>query len=169
MTGTSRRSYRWALVPVVAAGLLVSGCGGGGSKSSSSPSAAPSATASAAATLSAAAVQQITQNWQTFFSKDTPVAQKVALLQNGQAMQPAITAFANDPRMKQAAAKVTSVTGSDGTATVHYQVSLNGQVMLPDAVGQAVNENGTWKVGDQTLCGLLALAATGGQKIPGCS
>jgi hypothetical protein len=149
-------------------GTLVTGCGSSGkSNASSSPKASPPA--SVAASLAATDVQAITKNWEAFFSKDTPVAQKVALLQNGQAMAPAVAAFAKDPRMGQTTAKVTSVLGSGTNATVHYQILVSGQTMLPDAVGQAVNEGGTWKVGDQTLCGLLALAAPGGTKIPGCS
>lgn len=165
-----RRTVASAATVTILLGAGLAGCGGGSSGSASSASSSPKASPTSSATsASSADVQAITQNWQTFFSKDTPVDQKVALLQNGQAMKAAIAAFSHDPRMAQTTAKVTSVQPSGDTATVHYQILVNSQVMLPDAVGQAVRENGTWKVGDQTLCGLLALAAPSGTKIPGCA
>lgn len=162
-----RISYGWILTPILVIGLATA-CGGSSGKSSSSshtPSASSSAAASSAS--SSAATTAITQNWEAFFSKSTSVPQKIALLQNGQSMQATVNAFARDPRMSQTTAKVTSVQPSGSTATVHYQVLVGNQVMLPDATGTAVLENGTWKVSDQTLCGLLTLAAPG-QKVPGC-
>lgn len=164
----AHRAYGPASAVVLAAGLLVSGCGGGGNKAASpSPTPTPSPSSPAAA-APPAVVPAVTRTWETFFSKKTPVARKMALLQNGQNMREAVNAFAHDPRMSQTTAKVTSVQPSGTYATVHYKILLNGKPALPDAVGQAVLENGAWKVSDGTLCGLLGLAVAPGKKIPGC-
>ncbi|MFD0530864.1 hypothetical protein ACFQ1I_36185 [Kitasatospora arboriphila] len=56
---------------------------------------------------------------------------------------------------------------SDSAATVTYTLTLQGQTVEPAASGQAVLDNGTWKVSTSTLCGLVAQA--GGSAIPGCS
>lgn len=70
--------------------------------------------------------------------------------------------------MKQVTAKVTSVLiNSPTSATVNYQVLLNGTVALPNAVGTAVLEDGVWKVSLTTLCGLVSLMG-GATKVPGC-
>lgn len=167
----AHRGYGPASAAVLAAGLLVSGCGAGGSTTGTATP-KPVSTSPSAATTPAAApstiIPAVTRTWETFFSKKTPVAQKMTLLQNGQSMRAAVNAFARDPRMSQTTAKVTSVQPSGTYATVHYKILLNGQPALPDAVGQAVLENGAWKVSDGTLCGLLGLAVAPGKKIPGC-
>ena len=56
---------------------------------------------------------------------------------------------------------------SPTTATVTYSLSFQGTVVEPNATGKAVLQDGTWKVADTTLCGLVAL--TGNTKLPGCS
>jgi hypothetical protein len=151
-----RQSMTFRLVSIpIATLLLASACGGSSKpKASSTPD-------------QAAARQQITQNWESFFAKTTTIPQKVALLQNGQAMQGAVNSFAKDPRVGQTTAKVSSVQVTGAYATVHYQVLLNNQVMLPNAIGDAVYENGKWKVADQTICGLLSLASPG-KTVAGC-
>lgn len=164
------RTFGIALALV--AGLTLAACSSS-KKSANSPPAPTSSTTSSAATSTspsfdqAAAQAEIKKNWEAFFSKNTPVANKVAYLQGGQSHQAMVQHFANDPRTKQASAKVTSVSvTSPSQATVNYQVLLNGTVALPSAVGTAVNENGVWKVSDSTMCGLFGLM--GGAKVPGC-
>lgn len=158
------------LVPVAGAALLASCSSSGGSTAahSSSPAGSPTFNQSAA-------TAQVTQVWQSFFSKDTPISQKETLLQNGTTtMMPAVQAFASDPRVGQVTATVQKVTFPSPTdADVSYQISLNGTVMESGMAGKAVNVNGHWLVSDATLCGLLQLAAAQGggsaSAIPGCS
>lgn len=159
------------LTPVTAVALLAA-CGSSGGSTAAPSSATPSTAASANADTAA-----VTQVWQSFFSKDTPISQKEALLENGSTtMKPAVQAFASDPRVGQASATVQKVTFPSPTdADVTYQISLNGAVVMGGMAGKAVKVNGNWLVSDSTLCGLLQLAAAGGGSggsagaIPGCS
>lgn len=158
------------LVPAAGAAVLAAcgSSGGGTAAQSSSTPASPGLNQSAA-------TAQVTQVWQSFFSKDTPISQKETLLQNGTGvMMPAVQAFASDPRVGQVTATVQKVTFPSPTdADVTYQISLNGTVMESGMAGKAVNVNGKWLVSDATLCGLLQLAAAQGggsaSAIPGCS
>ncbi|HEU5427969.1 MAG TPA: hypothetical protein VFU74_13905 [Actinocrinis sp.] len=157
------------LIPLAGVALLA-GCGSSGNGSSASSSAAASAAGGQSADTAA-----VTQVWQSFFSKDTPISQKEALLQNGTTtMKPALQAFAADPRVGQASATVQKVTFPDANdADVTYQIALNGTVMMGGMAGKAIKQNGQWLVADSTLCGLLQLAAAqgggGSGAIPGCS
>jgi hypothetical protein len=64
---------------------------------------------------------------------------------------------------------VTSVTITSATqAKVIYNILLGGQTALSKQTGVAVYENGTWKVGDASFCGLLALE-NGGKAPSVCS
>lgn len=158
------------LIPLTGVALLA-GCGSsGGAASATSSSAATSAATSADAETAA-----VTQVWQSFFAKDTPISQKEMLLENGTTtMKPAVQAFAADPRVGQASATVQKVTFPSPTeADVTYQISLNGAVALGGMAGKAVKDNGKWLVSDSTLCGLLQLAAaqggsSGSGAVPGC-
>jgi hypothetical protein len=51
-------------------------------------------------------------------------------------------------------------------ATVIYSLTMGGTPVLSDLKGEAVLQNGTWKVGDQSFCALLSLEQA---KAPGCS
>ncbi|GAA1933752.1 hypothetical protein [Kitasatospora viridis] len=116
----------------------------------------------------AAATTQVTQNWQSFFSPSTSLSAKAALLQNGQQLQALLQGFASDPRVGQVSAQVTNVQFTSATtAIVTYNLSLQGQTVQPNASGQAVLDNGTWKVSQATLCGLVTLSGATG--LPGCS
>ncbi len=158
----------------VALALTVAACSSSSSTSAAtSPSAASapasSVPASAPASSSApsspstggnsAAVAQITANWEKFFSSSTPVAQKVTLLQNGSTFEAAIKAFASFPLASSLGAKVTNVTvNSPTSATVTYSITTSsGSTLLPNQKGTAVYQDGVWKVGDASLCGLLKL------------
>jgi hypothetical protein len=50
---------------------------------------------------------------------------------------------------------VTSVTSKQ--ATVTYSILLDGQPELTNQSGVAVDQDGTWKVGVASFCGLLSL------------
>lgn len=175
--------------------VLSTACGGGSSKPASngttasppaattgtattgtpSPTGSPTGTATGTATSTgsapadpAAATAQIKQNWQAFFDPKTSLADKEKYLQNGTKLAPLLHGFAADPRVGQVAAKVSDVAFTSPTsATVTYALSLKGTVVEPNATGKAVLQDGTWKVADSTLCGLVALS--GNTHLPGCS
>jgi purine-cytosine permease-like protein len=151
---------RVILAPVLGLALAaaVVACSSSGSSSTSSSGSslpATSATSSAAATGNAAA--QITANWEKFFSSSTPTSQRVALLQNGTAFAAAIGSLSH--LVNGLGATVTNVTvNSPTSATVIYNLTAGGSSLLSHQTGTAVYENGVWKVGDASLCGLLKLA-----------
>ena len=117
--------------------------------------------------MSAAA--QITANWEKFFDASTPTAQRVALLQNGTVFAPAITAFSKLPLANGIGAKVTAVTVTSATgATVTYNIVSGNTALLSGQKGTSVYQDGTWKVGDASLCGLFKLIP-GGSVPAACS
>ena len=168
MNGTSTaRSGRLGAAVLAAAALGLAACSSSSPSNSSTGAASPSAQSTAA---SAAAVKTV---WTDFFSKNTPIAQKEVLLQNGTTMSSAVQAFSTNPMVGQVTATVQQVTfPSPDKADVTYSISLDGHVVENSMAGVAVYQNGTWLVSDTTLCGLLQLAETSGggsTAIPGCS
>jgi hypothetical protein len=146
----------WVFVLGPAIGLAVAACGSGGAAAPKASSSASSAAPSASASGSAAA--QITADWQAFFDARTPVARRVELLQNGQLFAPVIKAQSGSALASAATAKVTGVTPvSPAQAKVTYSILVSGTPQLKGQAGVAVLQNGTWKVGDASFCGLLAL------------
>jgi hypothetical protein len=141
-----------------------SSAAGSGSSAPPSSSAPGSAAASSPGTGSTAdAAAQIKANWEKFFDASTPVTEKVKLLQNGAALESAIKAFANFPLASGIGAKVTNVTVSSATkAAVTYNLtSSSGGALLSNQKGVSVYQDGTWKVGDESLCGLFRLIPGG--------
>jgi hypothetical protein len=140
------------LALVLVSGLFASGlaaCGG----SSNSTSTGPSDEA------------QIKSAYQKFFSSNTPVADKIALLQDGPRFKAVVTSFANNPLAKNVSATVSSVTQQGANkAKVVYVVKVSGS-SLGKQTGQAIRQNGRWKVGYASLCKLIAL---GGTTPPAC-
>jgi hypothetical protein len=154
----------------LALALAVAACSSSSSSSSSSASSssapASSAPASSApassASGSSAAVAQITANWEKFFNFGTPTSERVALLQNGSAFSSAISALSKIPLANGIGAKVTGVTVTSATsATVNYNLVSGSTTLLGGQTGTAVYEDGTWKVGDASLCGLFKLVPGG--------
>jgi hypothetical protein len=139
--GTHRPARQILLV--TAAGISIAGLAAC-SSSSNSPPATPSPTASATTSAPAA-------------------AKKITLLQNGQAFSSVIDGQAGSAMSKSTTAKVLSVTpNSTGTqASVKYTILFGGTPALSNQTGTAINESGTWKVGDATFCQLLALENNG--------
>ena len=139
----------------------ISACSSSSSSSSSSASSPATATASGNSASSAPATaggsssgttSQITTNWNKFFSSSTPTSEREQLLENGAQFAPALTALGSIP----VSSKVDSVTMSSATkATVKYNLTALGQTVASGVSGSAVLQNGTWKVGDDVLCGLL--------------
>jgi hypothetical protein len=134
-----------------ALGAGVAACG------SSSTSSAPAAPAPAASS-SANAESQIKANWIAFFSPKTPVAKRISLLQDGQQFAPIIQSQASSGLASQVSAEVSKVTLVSPTqATVTYSILEGGKPVLSNQTGVAVDQDGTWKVGVASFCGLLAL------------
>jgi hypothetical protein len=127
------------LALVVVAGLALAACG------------------SSSTTGDAAAKAQIKSAYEKFFSGQSSVSERAAVLQNGSRFKPVIQAFASNPLAKQVDVTVSSVTlqGAD-KAKVVYTVKL-GSAGLPKQNGTAVRQNGAWKVGYASLCRLVAL------------
>jgi hypothetical protein len=155
------------LAAALTAGIAACGSSGNSSSgASSSPSttspastaaASPTATASGPAASSPAAAA-IKANWEAFFNAKTPTAKRIALLQNGQTFASVIKAQAGSGLASSATAKVTTVTVESPTqAKVLYSILLGGSPALSNQTGVAVNQNGTWKVGVASFCGLLQI------------
>jgi len=173
---------RIILAPVLglALALAVSACSSSSSSSSSSaassaaaPAGSPSAIVSSAPASSSsgnsAAVAQITTNWEKFFNASTPLSQRVALLQNGSSFSSAIDSFSKLPLAGGIGAKVTGVTVNSATsATVTYSLVAGSTTLLGGQTGTAVYQDGTWKVGDASLCNLFKLIP-GGSLPAACS
>ena len=150
---------RVILAPLLGLALAaaVVACGSSGSSSTSSNSSSPATAATSSAPAAGNAAAQITANWEKFFSSSTPTSQRVALLQNGTAFAAAIGSLSH--LVNGLGATVTNVTvNSPTSATVTYNLTAGGSSLLKNQTGTAVYENGAWKVGDASLCGLLKLA-----------
>ncbi len=156
MTSHRHISYLLGSSALIVLAFATTACGG----SSPSPSGTtkPPAASSPAASPGGNAVAEITTNWEAFFSAKTPVSQRVSLLQDGSQFQSVIQSQAGSGLASQASAKVTKVTVTSLTqATVKYDILLNGTPALTNQTGTAVLDNGTWKVGVTSFCGLLTL------------
>jgi hypothetical protein len=137
--------------------------------SSAASSPAGSASSSASTLNPAAAVSEITANWEKFFSFSTPTSERVTLLQNGTKFATAIAALSKLPLANGIGAKVTKVVvNSPTSATVTYNITAAGSSLLSNQTGTAVYQDGTWKVGDASLCGLFKLVP-GGSVPSACS
>lgn len=137
-----------------------------GSSPTTPPTTTSPATAGTSASGSASAgggspASQITANWEAFFSSSTPDSKRVELLQNGQQFAAAVSAFSKSPLASAVSAKVDSVTMTSATqAKVKYDLTAAGTSVASGATGVAVLENGVWKVGDASFCGLLQEGST---------
>jgi len=151
-------------------GLTLAACssGGGGSGNPSPATSTAPATSSASSsgsgepTTGAGAVAAIKANWATFFNAKTPTSRRVALLQDGQTLAKVLKAQAKLTLAATATSKVTSVslTGTN-QASVVYSILLGGQPALSNQHGVAVYQDGVWKVGLVSFCGLLKLENAG--------
>jgi hypothetical protein len=104
--------------------------------------------------------EQIESAYANFFSSQTPASQKADLLENGAKFKSVIASFASNPLAKNVKATVSSVTLQGANkAKVVYVVKFGG-TSLPKQTGTAVREGGKWKVGDASLCKLIALGGS---------
>ena len=82
----------------------------------------------------------------------------MALLQNGSVFQPVIKAQAGSALASSATSKVSKVTLVSPTqAKVIYSILVGGTPALSNQTGVAVYQDGVWKVGDASFCGLLTV------------
>ena len=164
-----RESPAVSVCVLALASLVLAACGGGSGNGPTSPptaptSSSPSASSSAAAepTTGSGAVAAIKSNWATFFNAKTSLAGRLALLQNGQAFAALIKAQSKNSLATTATSKVSSVklTGKK-QASVLYTIYVGGQPALKNKHGVAVYQDGVWKVGLVSFCGLLKLENAG--------
>jgi hypothetical protein len=79
-------------------------------------------------------------------------------LQDGSTFSSIIKSQAGSGLASQATAQVTKVTViTTSEAQVTYSILLNGTPELKNQNGTAVYQDGTWKVGVTSFCGLLTL------------
>jgi hypothetical protein len=159
---TSLRHRRWLPVACVVA-FSVAACSSGSSTSAKPPAAATPGGSGAAAASAIAA------NWAAFFNASTPAAKRISLLQDGQAFASFIKAESSSGLASEASAKVSKVTVTKpaAQAAVSYSILLSGKPVLSGQSGMAVYQDGTWKVGATSFCGLLALEDGGStQSLP---
>jgi hypothetical protein len=147
-------------------GPALAGCSSNSTSPSppaSTPAGSPASSTSPPAnssepTSGAAAIQAIETNWTKFFNAKTPIPQRIALLENGQKFAPVIHAQAGSTLARLATAKVTHVTlTGTNQAAVTYSILVGGKTGLGGQPGVAIYQDGVWKVGDTSFCGLLKL------------
>ncbi|MGH3158837.1 MAG: hypothetical protein ACRDNF_20015, partial [Streptosporangiaceae bacterium] len=162
-------THRIVALPAVAAaiGLALAGCGGSSTPKADSSSASTPSTSSAASSSpssgGSSAESAIKTNWVAFFSASTPVSQRVALLENGSQFASLISAQAKSSLASSASATVNSVTNvTSSQADVTYSIDVAGATALSKQKGVAVYQDGSWKVGTASFCGLLQLEKSSG-------
>jgi hypothetical protein len=159
---THRQALKILGASVVAVAAAACGSSGGTPSSSNTsatpaPATTPSATGTSAATGGSAS-SAIAANWTAFFNFKTPTAKRIALLENGSQFSSIIKGQAGQGLASTANAKVLSVTNVTASqATVKYNILLGTTPALTNQTGTAVFQDGTWKVGDGSFCGLLKL------------
>jgi hypothetical protein len=127
--------------------------------SSAPASSAPASSAAASSPAAMTATETaIAANWTAFFNPKEPLAKRVALLEDGSALEPAVQALASSSTSAASSAKVVEVSVlSASAAKVTYDILLSGTPVLSNQSGSAVLEDGTWKVSTASFCGLLTL------------
>ncbi len=84
------------------------------------------------------------------------------LLEDGPQFAAIIKAQSTSPLASGAASKVSKVTVvSPSQANVVYDILFEGAVALKNKSGVAVYQDGLWKVGETSFCGLLTLENAG--------
>ncbi|NKY42688.1 hypothetical protein HGB45_04710 [Nocardia cerradoensis] len=157
----------------VIAAATVTGCSDDKSDNASSTT-----TTAAAATTSAAApaagssaadpatTKAVTDAYVLFFDAKQPADKRAAAVEKGDVFAPVLAAQAGNPQAQGTSATVSKVTTVDADhADVTYTLLMGGNPVLPDQAGQAVQENGQWKVAATTFCALLKLQ---GGTAPAC-
>jgi len=154
--------------------------------SSSTPATTSSTTSTTVPTTTtlpslATSVAAIRHAYSVLFDLASPkVAPKLAVVQDGSALEAAFAAALKSPLAQSAGgAKVAKVTIEQGAscknellpspcAKVTYSIlSPNGSVLLPNTAGLAIYQHTRWLVAKVTICALLELENSGTVP-PGC-
>lgn len=177
-----RRTTTMSVVALTAVAMLA-GCGSSkkaadtttpptsaaAATSAASDSSAPAGTDASGTPADAATTAAITTAFEGFFDPATPQATKLTYLEDADKLTSLIATLNANPSSKKTSAKVKSVLLIDAThATVIYDLSSAGAVVLPGSHGKAVKVGAQWKVSKDTFCALASLAVTNGQ-LPGCA
>jgi hypothetical protein len=142
---------------VLSLALIMAGCGG--SSETTTTSAAPTTTTAASSSTTSVTftgdAATVATNW--------TVAGKAALLENGSQFSKELEAQAASPLTKAATVRITDVKMVSATAAdVTYDLLVGGTAALPGQKGQAVLQDGAWKVSAASFQALLALQSGGG-------
>ncbi len=151
--------------------LALAACGSSSSSTTATSATTPAATSSASATSSSSSAasssgvpanltgtaKTIATNWVAFFNPKEPAATRLSLLEDGSTFSSALQAQLKSGEAAATSAQVTAVSVASTTATVTWNLLLSGTVALPKQKGQAVLQDGVWKVSDASFCGLLKL------------
>jgi hypothetical protein len=157
----TRMNVPWKVPQILLACVLGASLAACGSSSSTTPPPAPGAS-SAGSGGNSATERTIASDWTAFFSAKTPVSKRISLLQDGSQFASVIRAQAGSGLAATASAKVAKVTLVSPTqAKVAYSILVSGQSALPNQSGVAVLQDGTWKVGVASFCGLLTIENNG--------
>ena len=113
----------------------------------------------------ASAKANIIADWKTFFSSKTPASRKIQLVQDGSAFAKVIKQQAGEPMAQGVGATVSKVTLNKAMtkAAVVYTITIQKAPVLTNQQGTAIYQGGTWKVGAQSFCALLALEGSAKQ------
>src|SRR3954452_5095243 len=139
------RALRAFMIAVLSLGLIAAACGSGGDKKQSPTE----------------AKAEITKVWQDFFNPAIPLEQKKDMVENYEQLKPILEEQKTNPQAQQIKTAVKDVTlQGDSNATVAYDIvsTQTNEPLLPNASGQAVRQDGKWKVTQQTFCSLIKLA-----------
>jgi hypothetical protein len=156
-----------AVALILAAGLALTACSSSSSPPKSHPTTSAPATSappsSGEPTTGAGATAAIEANWATFFNAKTPNSRRVQLLENGQDFAAILKAQSTSTLARAATSKATAVslTGTS-QAAVTYTILIAGKPVLKGVHGVAVYQDGVWKVGATSFCGLLKEEGTKG-------
>lgn len=172
MRNTKRNRVRCALLGLLIVALVVLLAACGGSSETTTTTAAPTTTGappttSGASTTGGASATSvaltgdeatIAGNFVKFFDGTQPVADKIGLLENGEQYTKELETQAASSLGRMASVEVSAVTiTSPEAADVKYTILVGGTPALPDQTGQAVLQDGVWKVSAQTFVALLTL------------
>jgi len=174
-----KRAAAMVTVALVALGLAsCSSSGAPATTTTTTTTAAPTTTTLPPLSASKAAIDRA---YSVLFDLSNPaLAPKIAVIQNGSALESAMKAALKSSLAKLAAgADVSAVTVEEGAACkseflpspcakVTYSiVGADHKVLLGDSVGFAIYHRPDWLVAKGTICTLLSLE-NGGKQPPGC-
>jgi hypothetical protein len=151
--------------------LAATGCASSTKSNREGPSPADAAPTSRGATAVAGPASDplaVSGAWNTFFSPKTSVAVKERLLEDGARYHAVLVAQSKSAAAKLYTAKAKKVDFVDANhANVTFDIFGKGtKPVLADQKGQAVRQDGRWKVASDTFCGLIALNTGAGAGCP---